>query len=67
VTSAGFPDSTPRGEISPLRKGRPVADGGHERGGRERADPGHLHEAFAGRVLTRERADLLIHVVDGLV
>jgi hypothetical protein len=54
----------PRGEISPLRKGRSIADGSRESGGRERADPGHLHQALAGRVLTRERADLLIRFVN---
>jgi hypothetical protein len=57
----------PGGEISPFREGRRIADGGHEGCGRERADPGHLHEAFAGRVLTRERADLLIRLVNVIV
>jgi hypothetical protein len=57
----------PGGKISAFREGRRIADGGHEGGGRERADPGHLHEPFAGRVLTREGADLLIHVVNVIV
>ena len=57
----------PRGEIPPLRKRRPIADGGHEGRGRQRSNAGHLCEPYARRISPGDGLDLLIGVVNGAV
>src|SRR3981081_3748399 len=57
-------DPEPGGELSPLAKGRSVADRRDDCGCRHRSDARNCHQPLAGFVLARRLLDHLIGLVD---